>query len=113
GTAGQLTLLSGTAATSVALRIPPDPHSVNRELRRGMWLEGFEEREKGILAGWVEAGGPVIGIRIALDGRLRVGWGKPTDSDDLHPADPPQPPYTPLKVPPTIIFSCEFGQSVT
>jgi len=70
---GQLTLLTGNTAQSLALALPTSPRSVARELRRGMWLDGFEEREPGVLGGWVEAGGPVIGVRISLDGKVTAG----------------------------------------
>jgi len=73
GSAGQLTLLGSGAATSVPLQLPADPPFVSLLLRRGMWLDGFEEREKGVLGGWVEAGGPVVGLRIALDGKVTAG----------------------------------------
>ncbi|MFO0760635.1 MAG: hypothetical protein U0359_29425 [Byssovorax sp.] len=73
GSPGQITLLDGSAASSVALKLPEGPKSVVRELGRGMWLDGFEERDKGVLSGWVEAGGPVIGVRIALDGKVTAG----------------------------------------
>lgn len=73
GSPGQLTLLTGDAAKSVALRLPGEPRSVVRNLAQGMWLDGFEEREKGVLSGWVEAGGPVLGVRIDLDGKVTVG----------------------------------------
>jgi hypothetical protein len=73
GSAGQLTILGGAAPVSVALTLPSDPPFVDRLLRRGMWLDGFEEREKGVLGGWVEAGGPVIGLQIKLDGKVIAG----------------------------------------
>ncbi|AUX41992.1 hypothetical protein SOCE26_034170 [Sorangium cellulosum] len=64
GAAGQLTLLQGSDVTTVPLLLPSKPRSVARDLQRGMWLEGFEEREPGVLGGWVEAGGPIAGVRI-------------------------------------------------
>ena len=75
GAAGQLTLLSpkGTGMSNVPLALPTEPRSVAREVRRGMWLEGFEEREPGVLGGWVEAGGPVVGVRVALTGKVTAG----------------------------------------
>jgi len=73
GSTGQLTILKGSQMTNVALVLPQKPRSVARELRRGMWLEGFEEREPGVLGGWVEAGGPVIGVRVKLDGTVTAG----------------------------------------
>ncbi|MEO7590569.1 MAG: hypothetical protein ABI134_05110, partial [Byssovorax sp.] len=73
GSAGQITILDGAAAKSLPLQLPGDPGFTDRLLRRGMWLDGFEEREKGVLAGWVEAGGPVLGVRIKLDGKVTAG----------------------------------------
>jgi hypothetical protein len=73
GAPGQLTLLSGARATTVPIALPTEPKAVARELERGLWLEGFEEREAGVLGGWVEAGGPLVGIRVAADGRVTAG----------------------------------------
>lgn len=73
GGTGQITIVDGSKVSTVVLALPAKPRAVVRELRRGMWLEGFEERESGILGGWVEAGGPVIGVRIALDGKVTAG----------------------------------------
>lgn len=73
GSSGQLTILQGTSMSSVALRLPAEPRSVAKELKNGMWLEGFEEREPGVLSGWVEAGGPILGLRISLDGNVKAG----------------------------------------
>ncbi|WP_437941335.1 hypothetical protein [Sorangium sp. So ce341] len=64
GASGQVTLLKGSDVTAVPLILPTKPRSTARELQRGMWLEGFEEREPGVLGGWVEAGGPIVGVRI-------------------------------------------------
>lgn len=73
GSAGQLTILDGASIKSSLLRLPSEPTSITRELRRGMWLEGFEERDPGVLGGWVEAGGPIVGVRITLDGKVTAG----------------------------------------
>ena len=73
GATGQLTLLDGAKMIGVPLRLPAEPRSVAKEVRRGMWLDGFEERAPGVLGGWVEAGGPVVGIAIALDGKVTAG----------------------------------------
>jgi hypothetical protein len=71
--AGQLSIIEGAAAKTVTLKLPEEPKNAAREAQRGMWLEGFEERERGVLAGWVESGGPVVGLRIALDGTVTAG----------------------------------------
>lgn len=73
GGTGQITVVDGAKVTTNALVLPAKPRAVVRELRRGMWLEGFEEREAGAIGGWVEAGGPVIGVRVAIDGKVTAG----------------------------------------
>lgn len=73
GTPGTITVLSGAAAKSATLRLPAEARAASRELRRGMWLEGFEERAPGVIGGWVEAGGPFVGVAIDLDGVVRAG----------------------------------------
>jgi len=73
GGTGQITIVDGSKVTTNALALPTKPRAVLRELRRGMWLEGFEEREPGMIGGWIEAGGPVIGVRVALDGKVTAG----------------------------------------
>ncbi len=73
GSNGQITLLDGSTARSVALVLPTEPRSAVRELRRGMWLDGYEEHDKGVISGWIEAGGPVVGVRITLDGKVTAG----------------------------------------
>ncbi len=73
GGTGQITIVEGSNVSTNALVLPAKPRAVVRELRRGMWLEGFEEFEKGVIGGWVEAGGPVIGVRVALDGKVTAG----------------------------------------
>ncbi|WP_438020144.1 hypothetical protein WMF18_14215 [Sorangium sp. So ce315] len=74
GASGQLTLLNGSDVTTVPLVLPGKPRSTVRDLQRGMWLEGFEEREPGVLGGWVEAGGPIVGVRIDVkSGNVAAG----------------------------------------
>src|SRR6185312_5141373 len=36
-------------------------------------LDGFEERRPGVLGGWVEGAGTLVGVEITLDGHVRVG----------------------------------------
>ena len=47
--------------------------SVLRALRLGMWMEGFEERAPGVISGWVELGGALLGVHIKVDGHARHG----------------------------------------
>ena len=77
GSPGIISLISGpgggAAPANVPLVLPAEPKNAARELRHGMWLEGFEEREPGVLGGWVEAGGPVVGVVVTLDGKVKAG----------------------------------------
>ena len=73
GGGGQLILLGDGATKSVALKLPTEPKNSARELHRGMWLEGFEERAPNVLGGWVESGGSTVGIKVALDGAVHAG----------------------------------------
>jgi hypothetical protein len=71
---GQLSLVgAGGAVTHAPLKLPVGASRAARAVRDGLWLEGFEEREPGVLSGWVEAGGPVAGVRVALDGEVTAG----------------------------------------
>ena len=68
-----LSIISGDRVETRKIAWSGTSPALDRVLSQGMWLEGFEERRPGILGGWVEAGGPLVGIEIALDGKLRVG----------------------------------------
>lgn len=81
-----VTLRPGASASEpaqpggVALRLPQAEGS-RALLQRGLWLEGFWESSPGEIAGWVEAGGTVVGVRVrASDGTLTVG--KPREGAD-------------------------------
>lgn len=72
--AGQITVLRGSAVeSSAALKFPTKPGDSVRVAKRGLWLEGFEEREPGVIGGWIEAGGVVVGVRVTLDGQMKLG----------------------------------------
>jgi hypothetical protein len=74
GSPGDLTVISASGrATKVELKLPEAPAGVANELRHGLWLDGFEERAPGVLGGWIEAGGPVVGVQITLDGVVKAG----------------------------------------
>jgi len=68
--AGALSVISGGAAVTVPLDLP---EAAARTLKQGMWLDGLEERSPGVLGGWVEAGGPFLGVQITLDGKVKAG----------------------------------------
>ena len=63
----------GARATHLPLRVEPLPPDTARALRLGIWMDGFEERRPGVLSGWVDAAGSILGIEITLDGVVRVG----------------------------------------
>jgi hypothetical protein len=69
----QLTITDGTSATHLPLAFPPLRSEVSRALRLGVWLDGFEERHPGVLGGWVDVAGSVVGIEIGTGGEVRVG----------------------------------------
>jgi hypothetical protein len=69
----RLTVLEKGKAYTVPITFPPIPADVARALRLGMWMEGFEERRPGVLGGWVDGGGSVVGLEITLDGKAKHG----------------------------------------
>jgi hypothetical protein len=46
--------------------------AVVRVLRHGMWTAGFEERRPGVLGGWIELGGSVLGVELRVDDGMLV-----------------------------------------
>ncbi len=73
GTAGRVTTIRGDSLKSVELKLPDGPRRAVRLARRGLWMEGFQQRSKNAVAGWIEAGGPVIGVTVKLDGKVKLG----------------------------------------
>lgn len=75
--AARLTILDGPpparSVPIVFLSTSDTTAGVVRALRLGMWMDGFEERTPGTLAGWVELGGVLLGVQIKLDGAARHG----------------------------------------
>jgi len=69
----RLTLLENGRATTLPVAFPKVAADVARVLRLGVWLDGFEERRPGVVGGWVEAGGVMLGIEIASDGTAKIG----------------------------------------
>jgi hypothetical protein len=80
-----VTLQPGAAARperpgGVVLRLP-QAEGTKALLQRGLWLEGLWEAAPGEIAGWVEAGGTVVGVRVRVaDGTLTAG--KPREGAD-------------------------------
>jgi hypothetical protein len=75
-----LTLVDGVddgakskTTAQLGIRIPPVRAEVARALEVGVWMDGFEERRPGVLSGWVDGAGAVVGIEIATNGEARIG----------------------------------------
>ncbi len=74
GAPGALLLIAKDGAThSVRLAMPKADAPTLALVKKGLWLDGFVERRPGQLAGWAVAGGPFLGIRVSLEGKLTVG----------------------------------------
>ncbi|MFO0616453.1 MAG: hypothetical protein U0414_27925 [Polyangiaceae bacterium] len=71
GSLGQISLIDKATAKHVTIKISED--APLQQLETGMWLDGFQESAPDEIAGWVEAGGPILGVRIKLDGTLTPG----------------------------------------
>lgn len=72
GAKGQVSLVEGDDAKHVVLQLPAGPEASLLEV--GLWQEGFVESAPGELAGWVEAGGPAVGVRVDLaTGQVSAG----------------------------------------
>ena len=73
GSPGRLTLVDEKGKTeSKKLKLPQDGPK-RAVLEQGLWLDGFEQTPKGALAGWAVAGGPFVGVRVALNGKVSAG----------------------------------------
>jgi hypothetical protein len=73
GAPARLTVLDKGRATTVPITFPRVTTDVARVLRLGLWLDGFEERRPGVVGGWIEAGGVMLGVEIGLDGKATPG----------------------------------------
>ena len=60
-------------ATSVPLELPAEPAAPRHELKRGMWLDGFEERGPACSAAGSRRAGPSWASTITLDGKVKAG----------------------------------------
>lgn len=69
----RLTVLDHGRATTTPIVLPKVPPDVATVLHFGVWLDGFEERRPGVVGGWIEAGGAMLGIEIDLTGNVTLG----------------------------------------
>lgn len=72
-TTARLTVADGGARAELPITLPALHPDVSRALGFGVWMDGFEERRAGVVGGWVDAAGSIVGLEIALDGEVRVG----------------------------------------
>ncbi len=73
-----LTLISGTSAKRVTLKLPSSSRSDQDVLQKGSWLEDFREHRAGVIAGWAfrsdpRGGDQMRGFEIDIDGTVREG----------------------------------------
>lgn len=74
GAPGALLLIAADGATrSLPLVLPKADAPTLALVKKGLWLDNFVERRPGELAGWIVAGGPFIGVRLGVDGKVKVG----------------------------------------
>jgi hypothetical protein len=69
----ELSILEPSGARVVPLRFARLGLDTRRVLTAGAWIDGFEERRSGVLGGWVEAAGTMLGVEVQLDGEARAG----------------------------------------
>lgn len=77
---GRIRIFNGDALSTVALDRSLIPHTEERALRLGVWLDGFEERRTGVIGGWINIGAAMVGVEVHLDGS--VVFGPPIEVGD-------------------------------
>jgi len=81
--AGRLTVIDGDKLDNHPLKFPAAPQAAVKLARRGLWLEGFAQRAPDSIGGWVEAGGPIVGITVKLDGSVELGKAQDEVAESL------------------------------
>jgi hypothetical protein len=71
--AGTLTVVEGERAQSIPITFSKQSADLSRVLGVGVWLDGIEERRPGVLGGWIEAAGTMLGFELSLDGQATFG----------------------------------------
>ncbi|MBI5537802.1 MAG: hypothetical protein HY898_34070 [Deltaproteobacteria bacterium] len=81
GAEGRLVILKGEKSLAFVLDFQNVPRPVVEMARRGLWMNGVQELSPGVLGVWVEAGGPIVGLRIDDKGKVTSGPVQKTASD--------------------------------
>jgi hypothetical protein len=73
GESGGIAVLLGRGDGWIS--IPVATAERDARLRRAQWLDGIEERDLGVLSGWLLFDTELRGARVHLDGKIEVGVG--------------------------------------
>ncbi|PIE06142.1 MAG: hypothetical protein CSA75_01070 [Sorangium cellulosum] len=73
GAEARLVLLDGSQASAKTLSFDSLSKRQRALAEQGLWMHGVIEVEPGVLGVWVEAGGPVLGMHIDLEGNVKAG----------------------------------------
>lgn len=73
GRSGRLRIVHRGSSSTVPVDLSLVPHTQERALRLGIWLDGFEERRANVLGGWINVGATMIGVEVHLDGSIVFG----------------------------------------
>ena len=73
GAEGRLVVLAGVKAVTRSLSLDALSRRQRALVRRGLWMHGPVEIKPGVVGLWVEAGGPIIGLHIRPDGKVKAG----------------------------------------
>jgi hypothetical protein len=81
GAEGRLVLLQNDKSSASVLNFQDVPRPVVEMVRRGLWMNGVHEVSPGVIGVWIEAGGPVVGLRIDDKGHVTAGPVQKTTSE--------------------------------
>ncbi len=64
---------SGASTTKQIVFPKETPRDAMRVVKNGLWLDGIEERRPGVLGGWIESAGTMLGYELEQDGGATAG----------------------------------------
>ncbi|HNS99149.1 MAG TPA: hypothetical protein PKL73_19485 [Polyangiaceae bacterium] len=73
GAEARLVVIEGERTTTKTLYLDTLTPKQRALAQNGLWMQGAIELEPGSVGVWVEGGGPVVGLRIGLDGKVEAG----------------------------------------